>query len=430
MALALRPTTLASGALAIVVGATALRLVYALFVMDPMSGPDAPTYHEIAVAFAREGLLTEGAGDLLPHYPPGYPLIVGIVYRLFGFQPRLVTALQVVVLGAATWVAFRLVARELNERVGLATVALVSLSPALLALPAQLMYETFLLAGMVVGFDLLSRSLRPDGGALQAVGAMAVLGVTSTLQGKVILTGLVAVALVAWRRRSAAVAVAGVAALAAGPLAAGFRTYLAEGQFAVSSTGQALLAGFNDAATGGYVNPVVPEGCEPPADIFGRDRVVTGCALEWALDHPGRSAVLTVHKPLFLWSPMVGPLTHRGTWFHAFDVRRVLPGDGASADSLVAFATAAWSALSALTVLIGLWLAWRQPGWTRGAALLAVPPLTFLLVAVLTYGDARHRLPVAPFYSAFQAVTLVAVAERVARRVTAGRRPAEERVPA
>lgn len=63
------------GALAL---STCVRLGYALVVMDPLSGPDAPTYVEAAPAIATQGFNGDIPG--VPCWPAGYPAFLSAFY--------------------------------------------------------------------------------------------------------------------------------------------------------------------------------------------------------------------------------------------------------------------------------------------------------------------------------------------------------------
>ena len=101
--------------LGLTVAATLFRLVYGLAVADPGSGPDSPTYHQAAVAMAHKGLFSQAPS--VPYWPVGYSWFLAIFYRAFGDGSRAFVVGQVLLLGLATWSAYRLVRSAIGPRV-------------------------------------------------------------------------------------------------------------------------------------------------------------------------------------------------------------------------------------------------------------------------------------------------------------------------
>jgi hypothetical protein len=286
---------------------------------------------------------------------------------------------------------------------------------------------------------LTSRARRRTGWAstgLAAAGAL-VLGLASTMQPKALVVVFVLLAwLAATPQRSTRTLVAVLVAAAIGPLALAVRTDATAGHLALSANlGATARIGLNDGATGGYRYDLsVLRGCHLPArlvsrdrvgfsddDLFAFDRTLTRCSATWALHHPLRAAGLGLTKAMYFWSPMVGPLVRdRGaTWAQPFDYRRGVP---AGVRSSGAFATAnrvlgnLWMALVVGLVVAGTAVGVRSARHRRFTLVLAAPVTLFLLVSMITIGDARFRLPVTPFSTVLQALALVALLERLARR--------------
>src|SRR5690242_871524 len=117
--------------LTVIVAAAVFRLVYGQYVISPLTAPDSQTYDAAGRAFAH-GLLHHI--PRVPYYPAGYPIFVGAVYALFGTSPAAVVVVQVLLLAAATYVAFLTLSREFGSAVGSGTAVLMSLSPALTAI--------------------------------------------------------------------------------------------------------------------------------------------------------------------------------------------------------------------------------------------------------------------------------------------------------
>jgi hypothetical protein len=383
---------------------TVARLVYGLAVNDPASGPDAPTYGRAAEIFASDGPLAHAPG--IPYWPAGYPLLLAPLYAITGNAARFAMAVQVVVVSVGTYFAWTLVRRELGGAVAGLTVAGLCLSPALAASSSELMYEGPLLAGLAIGLDLLSRASRAGRGWQPAAAGALVLGLAATMQPKALLPALLAIALVGLRRRSVALSAIAVAALAVGPLALAARTQSVDGRFALSANlGPSMVVGL-----GTHANQCTSKQRE---DVFTRDRRRTSCAVRYLWRHPGDTVVLMGRHAVDFWAPFTGPFVgYRRTWFHNLSFRRLLPAGirtGAlfkDADSAVSIA---WMAAIAALAAGGLLLGLRNSATRSGTIFLALPVLSFLAISLVVEGDARFRLPVAPYYIALQGIALVAI---------------------
>jgi 4-amino-4-deoxy-L-arabinose transferase-like glycosyltransferase len=398
--------------------ATLARLVYGLGSNDPLSGPDAPTYGPAAADFAEHGLLS---GDVtgMPYYPSGYPILVSLVYMVAGDHAKVAMVIQILLLAVGSWAAYTLIRREIGKGVALITLVLLCASPALLAASSQLMYEPLMLVALAGGLDLISRGVRAERWRrLWLVGAGALLlGVGCTLQPKALLGVLFVPLWVFFRTRGEragprlVATVACATALALPLLGMAIRNQVAHDEFGLSaSLGTTWIIGLERAGD--------PPRCELHESEFSiaRDREFTDCLVSWSLRHPLAVAALVPENVFDFFRPHVGPRAYRDTWFHAFDARRVLP---ASVRDSQAFrrsdevATAIWTVAIMLLLALGIWLVLRDRRRRAGALLLLIPLAGFLVVSVFTVGDPRYRLPVAPFYLAFQIVAALWLAERV-----------------
>lgn len=392
------------------------RICYALFVVDPLSGPDSDTYDSAARVLADEGPLAPEVPGI-PYFPAGYPLFLSVFYRVVD-DPRLATAVQVLLFGFATWIAYLLVRREFDLPVAALSTFLLCVSPGLFAASAELMYETMLGGGIVLGFDFFSRSVR---GAAQrriplAAAGVITLSLAATIQPKVVVVALLAIAWFAIRTRHLLAVSVLVLALLVGPLALAARNFYAVGDFATSrNLGATMAYGMHDDATGGS-----DVGFAPPCAVTSipvEERSQFKCSIRWAIENPLEATWLGLKKVMYFSSPLVGPLAGRGTWFHAFDFRRVLPDSLLEAmwyRNLEFALWNVWTAVWGLLVVGGAAIAARR--YPRaGVWLFAIPILAFALVSMGTIGDGRFRLPVAPFYSAFIAVAIMAIVDRFRR---------------
>jgi 4-amino-4-deoxy-L-arabinose transferase-like glycosyltransferase len=382
--------------------ASAVRLVYGLLVNDPMGGADADTYHAAGEVIAGQGLFSDSIPGV-PYWPAGYPALVGATYWLVG-SVRAVVVLQVLLLAVGTYCAYRLTATLLDERTGVVAAVLLSASPALVAAPTVLMYEVPLGVAMVGAFLLLARAAagRP---IAPAVGAGVLLAVAAAIQPKALLPAILgALWLSLTTRRHVAATLVLLLALC-GPAALAARTVAAEGEpVAAATLGVTMRIGMHDGADGGYQPTPAPTG--PTArELADEDGELLRASLRWATENPRRALVLTGPKALNFWSPLAGSEGSRGTWFHSFDLRRVLPPSGGLA-TLWSLFRALWTTGTIALMAAGAVVVWRRR--PASCALLAIPVLSFLAISLVTIGDPRFRLPVAPFYTALIAAAVVA----------------------
>jgi hypothetical protein len=170
-----------------------------------------------------------------------------------------------------------------------------------------------------------------------------------------------------------------------------------------------MRIGMYDGADGGYRTLGASIGRDGQ-ELAARDRALIRDSVRWASDNPTRALALTGPKAWNFWSPLAGGGGLRGTWFHGFDPRRVVPLTSAIWTAL----RVAWTTATIVLAASGAVLAWRRR--PAGAGLLLIPVLSFLVISLASIGDARFRIPVAPFYTAFIATTLVALLRERAPR--------------
>lgn len=393
--------------IALLAASTLVRLIYGLAVNSPYSGPDAATYDGAARAFAAHGPFAHPTG--IPYFPAGYPLLLAPIYAITGDSVRAAMAVQVILLAFGTYFAWALIRRELGRTTALITLAALAVSPALTAASSELMYETPLLAGLAIGLDLLSRAMHTDRRqSALAAGSGLVLGVTATIEPKVLFAAVIVLVVAAVRTRSALIVAAAVVALAVWPLALAARTQAADGHFTLSANlGPTMILGLSHERVS----------CPPvkTPDIFRADSVETQCAIDYMTSHPAATLREFGWHTFDFWAPLAYRHSSGGTWFHTLDYERLLPTSIRNSNDFRTFDDIirdVWEALLVLTVLAGLVVALRNSRLRRGVVFVAAPAAAFLVMSILVRGDARFRLPVAPYYIALQAVLVVAVLKR------------------
>lgn len=389
-----RPDAVAA---ALIVVATLGRLLCALTIVNPLSGSDARTYLNAAQVLAVDGPLADA--PRLPYWPAGYPALIAQAYRLFGLEAHwAIQVVQILLLGVASWCAYRLISGVFDTATALLAMMLLAMHPALLAASSAIMYESSLGSFLTIAVYLVWLAAgRPRGGMHHIALAGLALAAAAALQPKVMLAAVLVAGWLWWRQRRAITVAVLVMVASLGPLALVARTHVTDDRLAVSANlGTTMGIGFNDHATGGYVTETPQPPCEHQEDMFDRDRALVRCSVRWAASHPLRTAALTVRKAMFYWSPMAGPLSARGTWYHSFRYQRLLPGSVERTGAFQTFdevTSNLWTVVTVALVAAGIWLGVRDRRTRSGTMLLSLPVLAFLVVSLGTIGDARFRLP-------------------------------------
>jgi hypothetical protein len=148
------------------------------------------------------------------------------------------------------------------------------------------------------------------------------------------------------------------------------------------------------------------------------DRALTRCAIEYKLQHPVETAIVATDIEWKLWAPMVGPLARYGSWLHAFNYRRALPDSVYGSTWFESFDQATskgWEIVTIGLIVAGVVLALRRERDRLAVVWMLVPIVAWCLMHSVIAGDARFRLPVSPFYTAFIAYAVVAVYDRIRR---------------
>lgn len=416
-------------ALVIIVVATIARIAWALDPdIDPLSGPDSDTYHQAAIAITRLGPFSKEI-PAVPYWPVGYPAFVAFLYEAFSVGTRAVGVVQALSVGVAA-----LAVLSLHRVIGLAVAGtaavLLSLNTALFDASGLLMYEPLLGALLAVAAALLvERRL------VRSTIALGLVGVASVIQPKCLLVGLAFLAWHAWRAPKKATAIC-VIAFVTMPAVVSVANVGNFGSPSLSANlGATMRIGFNDEADGTYniYSDETRRGCEEHPDLFDNDRSLTGCALSWAVRHPGRLPHLTTMKAVTFWSPFTGPYTSRGTWDMRIDLRSMYPAfwtDNETFELVDEILGNGFVVVAMVLTIVGSVGLFRRNH--EVALLLTAPLVLFFLVTLGTIGDPRFRLPVAPFYVVAQAQALAmlgAALVRLSPTLRARREAQAERAP-
>jgi 4-amino-4-deoxy-L-arabinose transferase-like glycosyltransferase len=402
---------LAIGALALV-----LRAAWALVYGRVDFGPhDALFYESAASNLANDIGFHQLLGGPSAHWPPGFPFVVSIAYRIFGIHLKLGLALNVV-LGAATAVLMYLVAREaLGRAAGRVAGFSFAILPAPIFFTGLFLSETMYIF-MLVGFLALAVFLPDRRWTPIALGVAA--GLAALTKGEGALLPVIPLAMWwtgtvrgAWLRRAAVL----VAAMALTIAPWTIRNAIQMDAFIPVATNASttLWSGHNPEANGGatYAPPElldrIPKGITPSEREVEEARLLRREAVSWAVHNPLKELGLIPRKLIALGN---GASNVFPIWFNAPP-----PEAGQLGTSSVMIFSVLGDAgdyflillaLAAVVVIGGRRL-WRLDRVTRGA-------LAYLVASLVTYGfvyygQFRYRLAMEPLMILVATPLLVSV---------------------
>lgn len=395
-----------------------------LTIPTPEIVADSMWYHASATLLAEgHGYIHHFTGQPTAAWPPGYPAILALLYRLFGSDPSRAFALNAVAGTCTCYLAGR-IARAMTDtgrgtQAQILATALVALLPSHVLFTSLVMSETvfttMLCALVLMAIALVRRST-------QAVAWKGWLG-WSLLVGLASLVRVEAVVLLAPPVVVLAIGRSprlrpGTIALLAGVLGLGVLT--AELPWLVrnldvfghvvpvsSSFGRTFLIGRNPVADGD-MNLYSPDPQADqrdllhggPAGELAVDRRLRDEGLRYMLEHPGRELALVPRRL----ASMYRNDRVWGEWYRPADPARVPPG---TVHALGTLSSAFyWAVL--LLALPGLVTAFTRPRPAQRIVVLTVVSWTGFFVLLL-YGSARFHFPLMPLLCAMAASTLVGV---------------------
>ncbi len=378
---------------------------------------DAGWYHRTATALAGgNGYLSPFTALPTAAWPPGYPLVLALAYRVGGAAPTTAVVLNAV-FGALTCVlVWRLGLALEGRRTARVASVLIALFPSHVFFAALVLSETLftcLVMGLVVAAVVLLER-KPAAATLPwlmwglAAGAVALVRAEGALVAVVPAASLV---LRGERRASGRVLAATVAGVVIALAPWTLRNARVFGTFVPTSTGfgRTLWIGHNSVATGGMNDDVQRAMQEvlarsgprifDPAGELAVDRLLRRDAVAWAVANPGRELALVPRRVFNLF---------RGdhvwqTWYDP-GTPKLLPSETARA-TLGRVGNLYYAAVLALA-LAGLVLRSRAQAW-RVVDVLVV--LWIGLFAII-YGDPRFHHLLMPPACVLAAVTLMRLA--------------------
>jgi 4-amino-4-deoxy-L-arabinose transferase-like glycosyltransferase len=403
--------------IAIGVLAFALRAAWALIFGRVDAGPHDALFYQGAASNLAEGQgFTQLLGGPTAHWPPGFPVLVSLLYQVFGTHVKLGLALNVG-LGALTAGLLYLLAREaMGRAAGLVAGVSFAILPAPIFFTGLFLAETTFIF-MLVGFLALAVFLPDRRWTPVVLGAAA--GLAALTKGEGVLLPVIPLAMwwgqVArrdWLARAALLLVA--MALTIAPWTV--RNAIELDAFIPVSTNASttLWSGHNSEANGGptYAPPEllarIPKGLDSAEHEVAEARLLRREAVHWAIRNPHKELGLIPRKLLQLANASSNVF---GIWFNAEGDRQL------GTSSLLVFSVLADAfdyflllATIAALVIIGGRTLWRFHPLMRGV-------LAYLVASLVTYGfvyygQFRYRLPMEPLMILVATPLIVGVWQR------------------
>ena len=284
------------------------RALVAFLYVEPSS--DAAWYFNRAVAIA-EGLGYSEGGELTAYWPPGWPLALGVLFKVFGPSLLVVQVLNLCCSVAIAWLTYDLCRRLFDsEPAGRAALLLLSLHPNSVAYMPLVFTEVFYTGLLLCACWLVVRPLS----LASLFSAGIVFGIATLVKAQTLMVIPFAFGIALLRDLSlksfAQKCLLGGIVLAVAVLTVlpwSLRNQRVFGEFVFVSTngGLTLLTGNNPTAGGSYSpgDPLVMSIPRSVATQVEVDREAKRRAVEWIKKNPGAFVALLPRKVFYLWIP-------------------------------------------------------------------------------------------------------------------------------
>ena len=374
-------------------------------------GQDAVDFYDMAVSFSHGEGIRLGSGDLTAFRAPGYPMLLGTLFAIFGEILWLNRVLQIVCSLVTVWATWQL---ALNLRFSRTWAALSALLVA--CLPLQFYYashylsETPAMMFLVLGTLALVVANKCECGkhfffwitlSGLANGASILIRPASVLLIAIIPLFLLVYYRKTWQKAFLAACLFGLTSVAIF-LPWTIRNYQVFGRFAlVANNGGSTFWGANNAIVadpssghwGNWVSTSTFKAQKEEAlghldNEVARDKAEYRQGVNFLLENPGKIPLLAAGKLFRMLSPF--PL---------------------SANRIYVLVVAFGESVLMPLFLIGLWITLRRGHWQPLWPLIA--QLVALLGTVLIfYGSLRFRMPYQPIMALFASAAIATLANR------------------
>ena len=400
-----------------------LKVVYILQFGDENSGQDAPSYILSAERIIEDGPFAEKTQA--PYFPIGYSWFIAIVWKLFGRTSFSVGLFQTFLVTVALYLFYIVVSQKISKQVATITLVLLGTNLSIAISSSLLMYESPMMSFLVIGFCLVIMAEQENSTKKWGfrITASLLFAFAITFQPKVYPATLLIVLLVVWNERKNTSSRKAIATtiimwlfISIGPSTAIYRNVAAGDGFGYTQNVSTNTIRGTDrahvkldysscASTNSY-------------DSIGK----TLCFVKVKVTNPSEGIRVTASQAVYFWTPFIGNLKFMGTWYHSIDFRRLIPDYNWSDDNgswswqfdrLTGYL---WSFGLVVSIIIGFTSLWKRSPNPSFVILLIMPVLMNYLVSLLTYSEARYRIPVMPFYTVFIAVSLLNGFNRLSSR--------------
>jgi 4-amino-4-deoxy-L-arabinose transferase-like glycosyltransferase len=379
-----------------------LRLAWVLVygrVNPPSGGINDTTFYEFTAASLANNWTYTGL-DFQPTagWPPGFPFVVSLLYRVFGVRLSLALALNVV-LATATVVLIYLIAERIwGRREARVAAAFFAILPGPLYMTGVFLSETTFIF-MLVGFLALVVFL-PDRRWTPVVLGVA-LGLAALTRGEGLLMPIIPLAVwwgtfsrPAWAWRVAVLLAAMILTIAPWTIR---NATVMDGFIPVGNNPSGTLwSGHNPEANGWIVNPdKLPSVSGSGSKETQRASELRREAVNWAIHNPLKELGLIPRRLIMLNQGSSGSI---GGWLNAGQRYQGQLGYSSILVFTVladAFGYFLLFVTLASVVLMGVRRLWRMHPGMRGV--LAYLALCVVNYGVIYYGQWRYRIPMEPF---------------------------------
>lgn len=376
-----------------------LRLTFVLLVQrDEFGFNDTAYYHGIATNLANGDGFSGLSGEPTAQWPPVYPFLLSIVYRIFGTDPHAGEIFNVLIGSATVPLAYFVARRVLGQSEARFVGGFMVIMPGQIFFCDVLLSET-LYTFTLVGFFALAVLLKPSKRNAAILGVAIGIAALSRGEGPLLLIIPLAMWWQLLDRRAlvvhAAILVAGMVLVVA-PWT--IRNAVVMHSFIPVSTnsGDTIYSGHNPKANGSatYASDQV---LKPVQKYTGAKREVEQSALlrrkaiSWAVSHPLQELALIPARFLAL---NQGDGLTIGIWLTPGP--KQVPISKPVRNSLGVLADFAYYAL--LTLFIGSLLVFGRRLLANAAlrAIIAYVAVLVVLYSLVLYGNYRYRVPLEP----------------------------------
>ena len=392
------------------------------FVKGIWLGADGENYLTGYKSLLSDGVFSDTS--ILNYWPAGYPLLIFLL-SFMGKSWVLVSLaiLQSLVFSiTALYFARQIFKSRIKDYTYIIYIFII-LNPTLTLSTIAIGYESLAASGIMLSSALIVKDFvdKNKSSFIVLICCSSVIyGLIGFIQPRLILTGILVQTLwIVFRGGVSfklAILILSIFIISILPSALVIRNFVATQSISISTNlGETMAVGAGPGATGGYKKRKMDIPCKISGTAVERDRQITKCAISWHLTNPAQALELFGKKAIYFWSPWTGPLAEgtmaRNPWVSlspAISIARnstegyeFITGLGGKIISWL------WLIVGSILLIHGSILLSRLKSFERVFAITGIVViLTQMLIAMITVGDHRFRLPIMPWSLLFQAIAL------------------------